>query len=230
MYNYITNNDTIIFSPDYNKELDINLLSNHKKIIFSNYELVNEIIVKYENDNLIDLNYSASIFNFQVNNLPKTLIHLTFGCRFNSKVNNLPLNLTHLTFGYLFNQKVNLLPKNLTYLSFGGGKFNQEINNLSPNLTYISFGFNQEVNNLPPNIKHLTFGYNFNKEINYLPLTITYIHINCNNQHLIDNLHNDLKVLEIRPYFNLKLYNLPWSVNEIMFDKYSKYDNELLNK
>jgi len=42
---YITKEDTIIFSPEWNGPLDIKLLSNYKKIIFSDYEL---------NDNLFE--------------------------------------------------------------------------------------------------------------------------------------------------------------------------------
>ena len=34
--NYITINDTIIFNPSFDDELDYELLKNYKKIIFSN--------------------------------------------------------------------------------------------------------------------------------------------------------------------------------------------------
>ena len=37
----------------------------------------------------------------------------TFESDFNKKVDNLPLSLIHLTFGYYFNQKVDNLPLNL---------------------------------------------------------------------------------------------------------------------
>jgi hypothetical protein len=44
-------------------------------------------------------------FNKKVDNLPKSLTHLTFNGTFNKKVNNLPHGLTHLTFGHLKNIK-----------------------------------------------------------------------------------------------------------------------------
>jgi len=51
MLNYITNEDTIIFSPYYNEPIDINLLSQYNKIIFSDYELNEELFEKYKNFN-----------------------------------------------------------------------------------------------------------------------------------------------------------------------------------
>ena len=36
MSDYITKEDTIIFSPEWDSLLDIKLLSNYKKLIFSN--------------------------------------------------------------------------------------------------------------------------------------------------------------------------------------------------
>ena len=43
MTDYITNKDTIIFSPEYNKPLDNELLSKYSRIIFSNYKLNEDI-------------------------------------------------------------------------------------------------------------------------------------------------------------------------------------------
>ena len=51
----ITYEDTIIFSPDFNKELESELLSNYKKIIFSNYKLCNNLFEAYENNNFNNL-------------------------------------------------------------------------------------------------------------------------------------------------------------------------------
>ncbi len=144
--NYITNNDTIIFSPSFNDELDYKLLNVYKKIIFSNYDLFE----KYENNNLENIKYIGSNFNQSVDNLPSDITHLTFGYEFNQTVNNLPSSLTHLTFDYEFNQTVNNLPSSITNLTFG-------------------LRFNQSVDNLPSDITHLTFGYYFNQSLNNLP-------------------------------------------------------------
>jgi len=152
--NYITKEETIIFSPKFDKKIDDELLLNYKKIIFSKYELTNSLFDNYENDNFKNLKLSFSYFNQKID-LPHNLTHLTFGESFNQKV-DLPPNLTHLTFGWNFNQKVDL-PPNLTHLTFDR-HFNQEVN-LPPNLIHLTFGdhFNQEVN-LPHNLTHLTFG------------------------------------------------------------------------
>ena len=63
MPNYITNKDTIIFSPEWNNPLDIELLSNYKKLIFSNYELNYNLFEKYElSDDLFEKFFNQ--FNF----------------------------------------------------------------------------------------------------------------------------------------------------------------------
>jgi len=43
MVDYMTYDDTIIFSPEFNKLLESELLLNYKKNIFSNYELNNNL-------------------------------------------------------------------------------------------------------------------------------------------------------------------------------------------
>jgi hypothetical protein len=104
---YITSNNTIIFSPEFNKPLIPELLSNYKKIIFSDFELNYSLFEAYENNNL---HYLGSKFNQtlddSLNNLT-SLTHLTFGNYFNQTLNdslNKLTSLTHLTFGYSFNQ------------------------------------------------------------------------------------------------------------------------------
>ena len=114
--NYIAKDKTIIFRPNFNKEIEPGLLEKYLNVIFSDYELNEDLFECYKNNDLDNLRYIGSYFNQQVK-LPPNLIHLTFGCDFNQQV-NLPLNLTHLTFGRAFNQQVNL-PPNLTYLTFG---------------------------------------------------------------------------------------------------------------
>ena len=153
MTDYITKDSIIIFSPYFNGELDIEFLSNYKQIIFSNYELNDELFDAYANNEFKNLKYIGSKYDLQIV-FPQKLIYtcicsyLTLGHKFNHEI-NLPENLTHLTFGFHFNQSVNL-PKNITHLTFGGN-FNQPVN-LPENLTYLTFGsyFNQPVN-LPEN-------------------------------------------------------------------------------
>ena len=84
---YITNTDTIIFAPQFNKELCYDFLLIYKKNIFSDYELNVNLFDKYLNQNLFDhnskLKYNESIFNQKVNNLLNNLTHLILGQYFN---------------------------------------------------------------------------------------------------------------------------------------------------
>ena len=204
---FIVKDDTIIFSSEYNEPIDINLLTNYKKVIFSDYELDKYLFDKYKTNKLENLKCKLSKFNKSVNNLPNTLTHLTFGYYFNKSVDNLVNTLTHLTFGYKFNQSVNNLPNILTHLTFG-------------------YKFNQPINNLPKTLIHLTFGQKFDKRVD-LPLNILYLKLDCNNQYLIDNLHDEIEELELEYHFNLELNNLPTSIKKISFDINSHYNKEL---
>ena len=50
-------------------------------------------------------------FDQNVDKLPKSITHLTFGNVFNQNVDRLPNSITHLTFGGYFNQNIDKLPK-----------------------------------------------------------------------------------------------------------------------
>ena len=63
MVNYITKDTIIIFNPNFNDKLDIEFLSNYKQIIFSNYELNDELFNVYANNDFHNLNYIDSKFN-----------------------------------------------------------------------------------------------------------------------------------------------------------------------
>ena len=178
MVDYITNKDTIIFSPNYNVLTDVNLLSLYNKIIFSNYELNEELFEKYENLDFEYLKWIGSKFNQKVE-LPENLTHLTFGENFNQKV-ELPVNLSHLTFGDCFNQKVDL-PSNLTHLTFGSD-------------------FNQKVE-LPFDIKYLKLENDESHNLDYLPEGIEEIELGEYFQdETLCNLPNSLKV---QKYMNI---------------------------
>jgi len=171
---YITNDNTIIFSPKFDKPLNHKLLFKYKKIIFSDYELTEDLFDVYENNKFNELNYICSKFNhFLSNSLDNlsSLTHLTFGCCFNQPLDNSLKNLkslTHLTFNEDFNQPLvksfdNL--SSLTHLTFNKD-FNQPLNNSLDNLlslTHLTFGccFNQPLSNSLDkltSLTHLTFG------------------------------------------------------------------------
>ena len=67
---YITSTDTIIFDPEYNKPLSLELnKANYKKIIFSDYELSDGLFEAYElNNNFSNFKKNISKFNCPLHN------------------------------------------------------------------------------------------------------------------------------------------------------------------
>ncbi len=92
--NWIANTDTIIFDYEFNTKLNIELISGYSKLIFSNYELNEQLFEHYLNNNFNNLKYIGSKFNQDVSNLPQSITHLTFGYDFNQDVSKLPQSLT----------------------------------------------------------------------------------------------------------------------------------------
>ncbi len=72
--NWIANEDTIIFDARFNTELDIELISNYSKLIFSDYELNEKIFEYCANNNFDNLQYVKSKFNKDVSILPQLLL------------------------------------------------------------------------------------------------------------------------------------------------------------
>ena len=214
MKDYIEKDKTIIFSPYYNKPLDVDLVLGYKKIIFSDYELSDDIIDSYTNNNFSKLKYKCSSFNQSIDNFSlkkclknenigqciccfNTLTHLTFGNNFNKPVDNLPGSITNLTFGNNFNKPVDNLPCSITNLTFYGS-FNQLVDNLPCSITNLTFGyhFNQTVDNLPCSITSLTFGAIFDKSVDNLPNSIINLTFGSKFNQLINNLPTRLKKIE----------------------------------
>jgi len=180
--------------------------------------------------------------------LETNMTHLTFGAKFNQSVDNLPYGITHLTFGNEFNQPIDNLPNSINFLTFKSeyvsNKFNQLIDNLPNSITHLVLGycfnktidflpnsithltlgqkFNQNVDNLPINLKVLTFGMNFNKPINNLPKTLEKISLRytTNYQHLIENLPNSVKELDLGNYSEIKkIKKLPDCLEKLYYFK-----------
>ena len=112
MVDYITKDDIIIFSPNYNDIIDIKLLSNYKQIIFSFFVLQDDLFDAYANKNF----KNQKLFN-------STNAKCFHNC-FNQKI-EFPPNITHITFGHDFNQLV-VLPQNLIHLIFSN-RYNQSV-------------------------------------------------------------------------------------------------------
>ncbi len=124
----------------------------------------------YDNDNYVD----ELPENF-IDYLPKSLRYLFFdhNSNFDYQIDNLPKSLYCLRLGYNFDQPVDNLPESLTCITFGSG-FNQPVDNLPNSLKNIFFGdnFNQPIDNLPNNIKSISVGRDFNQSINNLPVNV----------------------------------------------------------
>ena len=102
---------------------------------------------------------------------------------------------------------------------------------INNNLIILKYNFNQPLGNSLSNLTNLTFlslGYNFNQLLD-LPLNIEILSLNCDNLYLIENLPNSVKELYLGYNFNLKLNNLPSSIEGIIFHEKSKYNQELNN-
>ena len=127
-----------------------------------------EIIIFNQNYNKNE--YSK--FNQLVDNLPKNITHLTFGCYFNESINKLPKKLTHLKFGWNFENNI-IIPQTVKELSLTCN--NNLINNI-PNFIeklYIYFyydkSYNKKVENLPFTLKEIIIEDEEHKEYIKIP-------------------------------------------------------------
>ena len=223
--NWITNDDTIIFGPEFNKKLDIELISGFTKLIFSNHELNEKLFEHYTNNDFMGLEIKKNRFNKDVSFLPYSLTHLTFGHCFNRDVYVLHQGITHLTFGEWFDKDVSVLPLTLTHLTFGY-YFNQDVSKLPHSLILIKFGhvFNQSVSKLPPSLTYLTFGYSFNQDISNLPLTLTYLTFGYSFNQDVSNLPPTLTYLTFGDKFNQNVSKLPQNLTNLSFGYYFNQD------
>ena len=74
---YIESTDTIIISPEFNKVLTnkhIEIISKYNQVIFSNYELDDNLFEAYEKK-FFHIKPIYSIFNNSVDNLPNSITH-----------------------------------------------------------------------------------------------------------------------------------------------------------
>ena len=198
---YIYNDDTVIIKHDFNGDINsINFDCNIVSIIFTNYDDIINIDKSINNKKYFKYNeFKNSKFNRLVDNLPNTLLNLSFDSQFNQPINNLSHTLLNLSFGFSFNQMVDNLPFGILNLSFGM-KFNQTVDKLPFGILNISFGkyFNQLLENLPNSLTSIVIidircYCEFNKELNYLPKSICKICLPFNYNQEIKNIPSSLK-------------------------------------
>jgi len=103
---------------------------------------------------------SATVSLLELQTLPPTLTHLTFGWKYNQPLDRvtLPPKLTHLTFGLNFNQPLDnvTLPLKSTHLTFDVC-FNQPLENVM----------------LPSTFTHLTVAKRYNRLLDCLSPRVT---------------------------------------------------------
>ena len=246
--NYITKGDTIIFHPSFDQKLDHELLTDYKKIIFSEYvsncELKNELFDFYENEQFLEVlkykgthfylyDWCESKFNQPVDSIPSSITHLIFGSKFNQPVNNLQSSITHLTFDFKFNQPVNNLPSSgLTHLTFGYC-FDHSVDLLPSSITHLTFDFkfNQPVNNLSSSVlTHLTFGYTFNQPIDSLPSSITHLIFDFHSvfNQILNNLPLFIEFIELPFKYNNPISNIPSKLKVIKCSSKYKYSKQFV--
>ncbi len=169
---YTIQNKTIIFNSEYNELFDtsiLEILSNSNTIIFDNFK---------------NGCYSGSKFDKPVDNLPNSIVSLTFGTYFDKQVDNLPNSIQNLTFGWKFNQQVDNLPNSIQNLTFG-------------------IYFNKPIDNLPNSIQNLTFCGWFNQLIKKLPIELKIVNIKNPNLNMktisnsILQINPNIKIIEI---------------------------------
>lgn len=107
-------------------------------------------------------NFFLQTFDAPIDNLPRSLTHLTIAGEFNQPINRLPLNLTHLTLMGRFNQYLDNLPASLTHLVIGE-PFKKPINRLPPKLR-VFFGGKFKLKDLPQSAD-ITFSVHTKEEL-----------------------------------------------------------------
>lgn len=152
----------------------------------------------------------AECFNKVIHFAPECVVtHLTFGIQFDSTIDNLPKTITHLTFGpkCRFNQPIDNLPNSITHIAFHWhSSFNQPIDHLPNSLQELLFRgqFNQPMDHLPNSVKSIQIDSCslLKQPLHHLPTSLESFrcvpHLHCTLKHL-----TSLKVAEIRQLVEL---------------------------
>jgi hypothetical protein len=185
--------DWLIFKPQFNRELDNELLFRFNKLIFSNFCSL-ELCLETKNEN-----------NFPDCTTDYWYFKSYIGSAFDQDNIVLHDNLTHILFGYHFNQNI-ILPPKLIYLNVGES-FNQPIS-FGDVITYLILGINfNTIIKFPPSLKYLKINCQvlFDSIIENLPNNIEILQFgtNCYPELNLNNLPNSIKQLIFDNNFNL---------------------------
>lgn len=246
-YDFWTGINFIVFKPQFNnlvENIELELLDK-KKIIFSNFSYINQILLLLKNDNnehscynncrdhstfnqplyLSELIFTTHLIlgeNFNnIIQLPRQLIYLELNDNFNHQI-NLPDSLEFFSMGTYFNCPI-ILPSNLMVFRMNN-IFNHPIN-LPKNLKYMTIGNEYTHQLLFPNLLHLKIRSECLSHYENLPNSLESLSIafqkNLTNE-CIMNLPNEIKNLSICANLPEDLTHLPDSIEVISIGHFDK--------
>jgi hypothetical protein len=206
-----------MFTYNFETNEEINSISSISRYKFTHRHI--KIISLYT---ILSLQY----YNYEIDDLPNSLIKLYLPRYFSYPVNNLPKSLKKLVIGDFnghdsFNHPVDNLPSGLEILELGD-KFNQPIDNLPNTLIQLRLEgyFNKPIDNLPCSLKILILGSSFNQSLENLPNCLEKIIIGkkygTSYNYPINNLPESLIYLSIYTYdTKIVINSLPKSIQEL---------------
>ena len=217
-YQQTQHNQNII---NYN---DKNICKKSTKLLVNKTQFVNSYKTRLESDkNLTHYFYSPdySSNEYDLNNLPSTIIDLTFDIYFNDYIKSYPYNLIRLTFGDNFNKSVDAL-SNLLFIEmiYFGNEFNYTVEHLPNSLKRLAFSdkFNQSIEFLPKSIQYLTIGIDvINRDFYYICKLFSEL-IYCQSINDYTTINKNELYVDIGYKCNISLDYLPFAVKKITFN------------
>lgn len=194
----------LIFKYTFNKPLsdyyDIIKKKNIESIYFSNYNNYQSCIDNFnEHTNISERNYTKSVFNKDIVNLPYGVVNLFLGHSFKSKLVNLPSSIKIINCENNFCGDVNDLPNSISCLILG-------------------MGFNKCLYNLPEKINCLCLsGYNY-FDIKLINLKLLR-HLILDGKYKFNShcLPRELISLVLKGFVVYNISNLPSSLEYLIF-------------
>lgn len=242
---FIIQDDKIIFSDDFNSQLDnyIQLISTQPILYFGN-NFNQELVCLTPNIKTIIL---GKKFNKSLEHLPETLESIIFvpESEYYYPLNFLNNNIKELILGDSYDTKIKKFPFHLEKLRLSSD-YIYEIDEFPPNLKYLDIGssYNYPLINLPPCLETLIIDGKFNQLINYpfelkhlvfkpksefahellnLPPKLIYLEITHNYFLPIHKLSENIKCLSLGDYYSGQISSLPKNLIKLKFSRGFKY-------
>jgi len=234
VFNGLIFGESWLYVKNTSKALDYELFKRNNKICFDI-----EIMIQDLPDNITHI----TCYNeFQIVNLPKNLLYLSFIDSIDKEdftdeqnnkiingqsiINNLPFSLKYLA--GMFYIPLDNLPQSLEYLHIYSC-YEYELNNLPLGLKClkINCNYNRALNNLPLNLIYLEInGEHFNQSLDFIPDSIEHIIISSNDTIKFNKLPINLKSLCIDEHFIIKnITILPQSLTKLYLPRHCTQSN-----